>query len=79
MKKNKKRIDKNNKIYGIIPARMAASRFPGKPLKKSPRKFLSLIHAETHEHPWGNYSFVNQDGFQLRPIYKKHKRHKLQN
>ena len=24
-----------NKIIGIIPARMAASRFPGKPLKKN--------------------------------------------
>jgi 3-deoxy-manno-octulosonate cytidylyltransferase (CMP-KDO synthetase) len=34
MKKYQKSIDKNNKIYGIIPARMAASRFPGKPLKK---------------------------------------------
>jgi len=34
MKKYQKSIDKNIKIYGIIPARMAASRFPGKPLKK---------------------------------------------
>ena len=34
MKKYQKNIDKKNKVYGIIPARMAASRFPGKPLKK---------------------------------------------
>jgi len=34
MKKYQKNIDKKYKIYGIIPARMAASRFPGKPLKK---------------------------------------------
>ena len=32
MKKYQKNIDR--KIIGIIPARMAASRFPGKPLKK---------------------------------------------
>ena len=32
MKKYQKNI--NRKIIGIIPARMAASRFPGKPLKK---------------------------------------------
>ena len=35
MKKFQKNIGKKNfKIFGIIPARMAASRFPGKPLKK---------------------------------------------
>ncbi len=32
MKKSQKNI--NRKIFGIIPVRMAASRFPGKPLKK---------------------------------------------
>ena len=32
MKKYQKNT--NRKIFGIIPARMAASRFPGKPLKK---------------------------------------------
>lgn len=32
---SKKNLKENNlKIYGFIPARMAASRFPGKPLKK---------------------------------------------
>jgi len=35
MKKYQKFIDKNKiKLFGFIPARMAASRFPGKPLKK---------------------------------------------
>ena len=35
MKKFQKNIDKKKlRIFGIIPARMAASRFPGKPLKK---------------------------------------------
>lgn len=34
MKKYPKNISKNYKIYGIIPARMAATRLPGKPLKK---------------------------------------------
>ena len=34
MKKSRNYIETKNKIFGIIPARMAASRFPGKPLKK---------------------------------------------
>ena len=34
MKKFQKFIKSKNKIIGIIPARMKASRFPGKPLKK---------------------------------------------
>jgi 3-deoxy-manno-octulosonate cytidylyltransferase (CMP-KDO synthetase) len=34
MKKYQKFIDKKNFPIGIIPVRMAASRFPGKPLKK---------------------------------------------
>lgn len=35
MRKFQKNIDnKKVKIFGVIPARMAASRFPGKPLKK---------------------------------------------
>ncbi len=34
MKKFQSYIDTNNKIIGIIPVRMKASRFPGKPLKK---------------------------------------------
>ncbi len=34
MKKLQKFTDINNKIIGVIPVRMKASRFPGKPLKK---------------------------------------------
>ena len=35
MKKYLKFTDKNKfKLFGFIPARMAATRFPGKPLKK---------------------------------------------
>lgn len=34
MKKLQHFIDTKNKIIGVIPVRMAASRFPGKPLKK---------------------------------------------
>ena len=34
MKKYQKFINKKNFPIGIIPVRMAASRFPGKPLKK---------------------------------------------
>ena len=34
MKKLQSSIDTKNKIIGIIPVRMKASRFPGKPLKK---------------------------------------------
>ncbi len=34
MKKLQNFIDSKNKIIGIIPVRMKASRFPGKPLKK---------------------------------------------
>ena len=44
MKKYQKFIDKNKiKLFGFIPARMAASRFPGKPLKLI-RHLPMLLH-----------------------------------
>ena len=52
MKKYQKSIDKNIKIYGIIPARMAASRFPGKPLKK-------ICNIPMVEHVYRRASFFN--------------------
>lgn len=57
MKKLQSSIDIKNKIIGIIPVRMKASRFPGKPLKKI-LNFTMLEHVYIRSKIFNNWDIL---------------------